>query len=64
MRALGDPDVFLATDLGVRQGLAKLGIPGDAVQAAKRWRPWRAYAQMHVWDSLSPTPQTPGGAQP
>jgi AraC family transcriptional regulator of adaptative response / DNA-3-methyladenine glycosylase II len=55
LRALGDPDVFLPTDLGVRQGLAKLGLADDAATAtdyAERWRPWRSYALMHIWMSL------------
>ena len=46
MRGLGDPDVFLATDLGVKVGMARLGI--DAAHA-ERWRPWRTYALHHVW---------------
>lgn len=55
MRALGDPDAFLATDLGVRQALSRLGIPrsGRAVVAATEpWRPWRAYAVQHLWASI------------
>ena len=46
MRGLGDPDVFLPTDLGVRAGLARLGV--DAAHA-ERWRPWRSYALHHLW---------------
>lgn len=56
LRALGDPDVFLATDLGVRQGMAALGCrrdDGHRVARAERWRPWRSYALMHIWRSLS-----------
>jgi AraC family transcriptional regulator of adaptative response / DNA-3-methyladenine glycosylase II len=50
MRALGDPDVFLPTDLGVRRSLAGLGHdPGRAAELAERWRPWRSYALMHLW---------------
>ena len=49
MRALGDPDAFPATDLGVRKALERLG--GDA--DPERWRPWRAYAVQHLWASLS-----------
>lgn len=50
MRALGDPDVFLPTDIGVRNGLGSLGVdPSRAEQTAEAWRPWRSYAQMHVW---------------
>ncbi len=46
MRGLGDPDVFLRTDLGVRAGLSCLGV--DAARA-ERWRPWRSYALHHLW---------------
>jgi AraC family transcriptional regulator of adaptative response / DNA-3-methyladenine glycosylase II len=56
MRALGDPDAFPATDLGVRHALERLGQPGDRVAAtalAERWRPWRAYAVQHLWASLN-----------
>jgi len=55
MRALGDPDAFLAGDLGVRHALSALGGPEDARGAAalaERWRPWRAYAVAHMWASL------------
>jgi AraC family transcriptional regulator, regulatory protein of adaptative response / DNA-3-methyladenine glycosylase II len=56
LRALGDPDVFLATDLGVRQALERMGFDPDpraAHQRAEAWRPWRSYALMHVWSTLS-----------
>ena len=59
MRALGDPDAFLATDLGVRKALARLGCPEDrrGVEArAARWRPWRSYAVQHLWASLGEAP--------
>jgi AraC family transcriptional regulator of adaptative response / DNA-3-methyladenine glycosylase II len=53
MRALGDPDAFPATDLGVRRGAEGLGLPGARPAAliayAQRWRPWRAYAVQHLW---------------
>jgi AraC family transcriptional regulator of adaptative response / DNA-3-methyladenine glycosylase II len=58
MRALGDPDAFPATDLGVRHGLARLGVTGtprDVVRHAEAWRPWRAYATHHLWNSLGET---------
>ncbi|PID96988.1 MAG: AraC family transcriptional regulator [Actinomycetales bacterium] len=49
MRGLGDPDVFLDTDHGVRRALAAADLdPG----AASRWRPWRSYAVHHLWASL------------
>lgn len=53
MRALGDPDVFLPTDLGTRDALRAAGAdPADAAALAERWRPWRSYAQLHLWHSL------------
>ncbi len=48
IRALGDPDVFLPTDLGVRRGAAALGIT-DPVGHPERWRPWRSYAVIRLW---------------
>ena len=57
-RALGHPDVFLASDLGTRHALAALGHdPASAAELAERWRPWRSYAQMHLWQTLTPTPE-------
>jgi AraC family transcriptional regulator of adaptative response / DNA-3-methyladenine glycosylase II len=50
MRGLGDPDVFLDTDLGVRRALDRLAIGPDA---AARWRPWRSYALHHLWEQLA-----------
>jgi AraC family transcriptional regulator of adaptative response / DNA-3-methyladenine glycosylase II len=61
MRAVGDPDAFLATDLGVRRALARLGARGDgaaAAEVARRWRPWRSYALHHLWASLPARPST------
>jgi AraC family transcriptional regulator, regulatory protein of adaptative response / DNA-3-methyladenine glycosylase II len=41
MRALSDPDAFPGSDLVLRRRTA--GLDTD------RWRPWRAYAAMHLW---------------
>jgi AraC family transcriptional regulator of adaptative response / DNA-3-methyladenine glycosylase II len=51
MRALGDPDVFLPTDLAVRRGAARLGLPDANTldEHARRWRPWRSYAVIRLW---------------
>ncbi|MCX4470094.1 helix-turn-helix domain-containing protein [Micromonospora sp. NBC_01655] len=52
MRALGDPDVPLPTDLAVRRGAAALGLPDDPKTLdgyARRWRPWRSYAVIRLW---------------
>jgi AraC family transcriptional regulator of adaptative response / DNA-3-methyladenine glycosylase II len=49
MRGLGDPDVFLPTDLGVRHAVGRLGAQLDP----ERWKPWRSYALHHLWETLS-----------
>lgn len=52
MRALRCPDAFLPTDLGVRRAVEALGLPGDprsVTRLAERWRPYRAYANHHLW---------------
>ncbi len=55
LRALGDPDVFLPTDLGSKHGAAALGLPTDPSELARhaeRWRPWRSYAQILLWRAI------------
>jgi AraC family transcriptional regulator of adaptative response / DNA-3-methyladenine glycosylase II len=52
MRALGEPDVFLATDLGVRHALAQLGSAAAGADP-RRWAPWRSYATQHLWQALA-----------
>ena len=62
MRALGDPDVMLATDLGVRHAIAALrgdDRPREIARVAHAWRPWRSYAVAHLWESLEPTVARP-----
>ncbi len=52
LRALGDPDAFLPTDLGARRGAAALGLPADPAPLAARaagWAPWRSYALIRLW---------------
>ncbi|MFE6158719.1 AlkA N-terminal domain-containing protein [Streptomyces sp. NPDC056486] len=52
MRALGDPDAFLPTDLGIRRAAQQLGIPHTPAALTERaaaWRPWRAYAVQYLW---------------
>jgi len=53
MRSLGDRDAFPAADLGVIKALAARGIARAEIAAvAGRWTPWRAYAVLHLWESL------------
>jgi AraC family transcriptional regulator of adaptative response / DNA-3-methyladenine glycosylase II len=52
MRAVGEPDVLLGTDLAIR-GAARqlaLSLAGDRPD----WAPWRSYATHHLWATLSP----------
>ncbi|GAA1763706.1 AlkA N-terminal domain-containing protein [Luedemannella helvata] len=53
LRALGDPDVLLATDLAVRRGARAAGLPDNPTglgrHAAEHWAPWRSYATMRLW---------------
>jgi AraC family transcriptional regulator of adaptative response / DNA-3-methyladenine glycosylase II len=52
MRALGDSDVFLATDLGIKRSLERLGVaadPASALALAERWRPYRSFAMQYLW---------------
>lgn len=47
MRALAEPDAFPGTDLGL---LRATGLNAKQLQArAEAWRPWRAYAAIHLW---------------
>ena len=52
LRVLGGTDELLHGDLAVRRGAASLGLPSDVDGLrtyARRWRPWRSYAGMHLW---------------
>ncbi|MFS8201356.1 DNA-3-methyladenine glycosylase 2 family protein [Streptomyces sp. CWNU-52B] len=52
MRALGDPDAFPVTDLGVRYAAKELDLPATPAALTARaadWRPWRAYAVQYLW---------------
>ncbi len=48
MRALRWPDAFLANDLVVLKALGEIR-PARALRRAEAWRPWRAYAVIHLW---------------
>jgi AraC family transcriptional regulator of adaptative response / DNA-3-methyladenine glycosylase II len=52
MRALGDPDAFLPTDLGIKLAARQLGLPespGALTERSRSWRPWRSYAVQYLW---------------
>jgi AraC family transcriptional regulator of adaptative response / DNA-3-methyladenine glycosylase II len=52
MRVLRAPDMFLGGDLAARKALGVTRTK-EAEALSARWRPWRAYALMHLWNSLS-----------
>ncbi len=65
MRALHDPDAFPATDLGVHHALRRHGLDGRAAAAERRstsWRPYRAYAVIHLWADLAAAAGQPAAA--
>jgi AraC family transcriptional regulator, regulatory protein of adaptative response / DNA-3-methyladenine glycosylase II len=54
LRGTGDPDRFLPSDLGVRHALDAFGVArSEVATVAARWRPWRSYAVVQLWGSLS-----------
>jgi AraC family transcriptional regulator of adaptative response / DNA-3-methyladenine glycosylase II len=48
MRALYWPDAFPASDPGLEQAAGVSG-PVELAARAEQWRPWRAYAALHLW---------------
>jgi AraC family transcriptional regulator of adaptative response / DNA-3-methyladenine glycosylase II len=52
MRALAWSDAFPHTDLGIMKAL-NMKDPRRILEAGEAWRPWRAYAVMHLWNSLT-----------
>ncbi|MEN8008630.1 MAG: AlkA N-terminal domain-containing protein [Candidatus Krumholzibacteriota bacterium] len=49
MRALGEPDGFPASDLGLKHASPGIDLP----VRSEKWRPWRSYAALHLWASLN-----------
>jgi AraC family transcriptional regulator of adaptative response / DNA-3-methyladenine glycosylase II len=48
MRAMGEPDAFPSTDLGLLRAM-NLTSPHELECRSEIWRPWRAYAAMYLW---------------
>jgi len=55
MRALSWPDAFPHPDVAVLKAM-KETKPAAALAASETWRPWRAYAVLHLWKSLETLP--------
>ena len=51
MRALGDPDAFPTSDLGLLKATGAASAR-RLEEMAEAWRPWRSYAAMYLWESL------------
>ncbi|MDO9338250.1 MAG: AlkA N-terminal domain-containing protein [Caulobacter sp.] len=53
MRQLREPDAFPAADIGLMRALETPdGVrptPAQLLARAEAWRPWRAYAALHLW---------------
>lgn len=59
LRLVGDPDAWPSGDVALLEGARRLGILDretpkaralrDLDAAAEAWRPWRAYAALHLW---------------
>ncbi len=52
MRALGDPNAFPASDLGLLRAL-QMKKPAEILHRAETWQPWRAYGAIHLWHHLN-----------
>jgi 3-methyladenine DNA glycosylase/8-oxoguanine DNA glycosylase len=54
MRALREPDAFPAADIGLLRAMADGAVrptPAALLARAEAWRPWRAYAALHLWSA-------------
>nr|WP_269434385.1 AlkA N-terminal domain-containing protein [Vineibacter terrae] len=53
MRELREPDAFPASDIGLLRAMADGAgarpSPAQLLARAEAWRPWRAYAALHLW---------------
>ena len=60
MRALREPDAFPSSDLGLLRAMSRAGPslrPAALAERAEAWRPWRAYAAIHLWTAAPPVPR-------
>jgi AraC family transcriptional regulator of adaptative response / DNA-3-methyladenine glycosylase II len=60
MRALAWPDAFPHTDLALLKSLGETNAR-KVLAAGEAWRPWRAYAVMHLWTNSAPGDNGPRG---
>jgi AraC family transcriptional regulator, regulatory protein of adaptative response / DNA-3-methyladenine glycosylase II len=64
MRELREPDAFPAADIGLLRAMVSADgqrpSPAELLSRAERWRPWRAYAALHLWAAGVTLPATSG----
>ncbi len=64
MRELREPDAFPAADIGLLRAMAaadgRRPSSAELLARAERWRPWRAYAALHLWAAGIAHPVAPG----
>jgi AraC family transcriptional regulator of adaptative response / DNA-3-methyladenine glycosylase II len=63
MRELREPDAFPAADIGLLRAMATADgrpSPAELLARAERWRPWRAYAALHLWAACIAHPVASG----
>jgi AraC family transcriptional regulator, regulatory protein of adaptative response / DNA-3-methyladenine glycosylase II len=64
MRELREPDAFPAADIGLMRAMASADgrrpSPSELLARAESWRPWRAYAALHLWAAGSPRAASTG----
>ncbi|MBR1227144.1 DNA-3-methyladenine glycosylase 2 family protein [Bradyrhizobium sp. AUGA SZCCT0176] len=64
MRELREPDAFPAADIGLLRamtdGEGRRPSPAELLTRSERWRPWRAYAALHLWAAGVPHPALSG----
>jgi AraC family transcriptional regulator, regulatory protein of adaptative response / DNA-3-methyladenine glycosylase II len=65
MRELREPDAFPAADIGLLRAMVSADgrrpSPAELLARAERWRPWRAYAALHLWAAGIAQPVTTSG---
>jgi AraC family transcriptional regulator, regulatory protein of adaptative response / DNA-3-methyladenine glycosylase II len=66
MRELREPDAFPAADVGLLRAMADVHgrrpSPLELLAHSERWRPWRAYAALHLWAAGTRGPALSGKA--
>jgi AraC family transcriptional regulator of adaptative response / DNA-3-methyladenine glycosylase II len=64
MRVYREPDAFPSNSHWLREAISNNGAPVSVPELESRsdnWRPWRAYAAMHLWDSFFADKSGDGG---